>query len=154
MLSPNLLKVLKILLSVRNATPFEYLILVALLVIGFGLRPSVESKEPTYSSTPQPTQTSPAASPSSTPSGRDINIHINQTQMHGSGDSHPSPDQMEIPIEEDPYAYYMNCGYEADEQQKYEVALQYFELALAERPGDKYAKRAIQNMRAAIKRHQ
>jgi hypothetical protein len=44
------------------------------------------------------------------------------------------------------YDRYMQAGYEADEKKDYKKALENFEKALLERPGDRYAQQAIQNV--------
>lgn len=52
----------------------------------------------------------------------------------------------------DSYDIYMQAGYSATQQRNYQQALQYFRLALAQRPNDSYAQQAIQNVQGYISR--
>ena len=50
------------------------------------------------------------------------------------------------------YDRLMNLGYEASKQRDYQSALEYFQQALAERPGDYYASAAIRNLEGYLSR--
>lgn len=62
----------------------------------------------------------------------------------------PSTPQAAEPADPDPYTQAMLVGYAAVEQEDYQTALINFRRALAARPGDVYAQRAINNVESYI----
>lgn len=56
-------------------------------------------------------------------------------------------------LEDSNYDSLMQAGYQATKQREYQSALEYFQAALAERPGDFYASAAIRNVKEYLSRN-